>query len=59
MEAPNFSPNPVYNDKYDKVFKKFLSERKKYIYQFARFNIYPYETTKEALELVKKRSIIK
>ena len=52
---PNFSPNPVYNDKYDNVFKKFLSERKEYIYQFARFNIYPCETTKEALELVKKK----
>ena len=51
----NFSSKPVYYDDYDEIFKKFLKERLKYIEQFAEFNIYPCETSKEALELINRK----
>ena len=51
----NFSSNPVYNNEFDEIFKAFLKERIKYIQQTAKFNIYLCETTKEALELIKKK----
>ena len=51
----NFSPKPVYNNEFDKKFKEFLKERMKYINQNANFNIYPCETSEEALELVKRK----
>ena len=52
---PNFSETPVYNDNYDKIFKKFLKQRKDYVEQYAKFNIYPCIDSDEALELVKKK----
>jgi len=51
----NFSSKPVYNNEYDQIFKKFLNERMKYIEQYAEQNIYPCETTEEALELIKRK----
>ena len=51
----NFSAKPVYNNKFDEIFKKFLKERMKYIQQFAEHNIYTCETTNEALEIVKRK----
>ena len=51
----NFSPNPVYNNKFDAIFKKFLEERMKFINQEGRFNIYPCETSEEALKLVERK----
>ena len=51
----NFSSKPVYNNKFDQIFKDFLKERMKYINQMANYNIYPCETTEEALELVKRK----
>ena len=51
----NFSSKPVYNNKFDEIFKKFLKERLKYIEQYAEFNIYPCITSKEALELIKRK----
>ena len=51
----NFSSKPVYNNKFDATFKKFLKERMKYIEQYAEYNIYPCETTNEALELIKRK----
>ena len=51
----NFSPKPVFNNKFDEIFKKFLKERMNYIEQYAELNIYPFETTKEALELIKRK----
>ena len=51
----NFSLKPVYHNEYDQKFKSFLKERIKYINQNAAFNIYPCETSEEALELVKKK----
>ena len=51
----NFSSKPVYNNQFDEVFKKFLRERMKYIEQFAEFNIYPCETSEEALELINRK----
>ena len=51
----NFSNNPVYNNEFDQVFKAFLKERMKYINQNAKYNIYPCETSEEALELVNRK----
>ena len=51
----NFSSKPVYNNQYDEIFKKFLKERMKYVEQYAEQNIYPCETTEEALELIKRK----
>ena len=51
----NFSSNPVYNNEYDEIFKKFLKERMKYIKQMAKYNIYPCETSEEALKLVERK----
>ena len=51
----NFSSKPVYNNKFDEIFKNFLKERLKYIEQYAEFNIYPCITSKEALELIKRK----
>ena len=55
----NFSSKDVYGDKYDKIFKDFLKERLDYISRYAKFNIYPCETTKEALDLVEKKKFNK
>ena len=51
----NFSSKPVYNNKFDSIFKEFLKERIKYIEQTAKFNIYPFETSEEALKLVERK----
>ena len=51
----NFSSNPVYNNKFDEIFKNFLSERMKYIRQMAKYNIYTCETSEEALKLVERK----
>ena len=51
----NFSSKPVYNNKFDQIFKSFLKERMSYINQVAKYNIYPCETTEEALELVNRK----
>ena len=51
----NFSSNPVYNNQFDSIFKSFLKERLKYIEQTAKFNIYPCETSEEALKLVERK----
>ena len=54
----NFSSKPSYNNKFDSVFKEFLKERIKYLEQTAKFNIYPLETSKEALKLVERKKEI-
>ena len=51
----NFSSNPVYKNEFDEIFKKFLSERIKYIKQVAKYNIYPCETSEEALKLIERK----
>ena len=51
----NLSSKPVYNNEFDEIFKNFLKERMKYINQMARFNIYPCETTEEAIKLIKRK----
>ena len=51
----NFSSKPVYSNKFDQIFKNFLKERMKYINELAKYNIYPCETSEEALELVKRK----
>ena len=52
---PNFSKEPVYNNDLDEKYKKFLKERIIYIEQLARFNIYPFETSDEALKLIERK----
>ena len=51
----NFSKDPVYNNEFDEMFKKFLAKRMKYIEQYAEFNIYPCQTTEEAIKLIKRK----
>ena len=51
----NFSSKSVYNNEFDEIFKNFLKDRIKYIRQNAKYNIYPCETTEEALSLVKRK----
>ena len=51
----NFSSKPVYNNKFDQIFKSFLKELLQYINQFAKYNIYPCESSEEALELVNRK----
>ena len=55
----NFSSKPVYNNKFDAIFKAFLKERMKYIEKASNFNIYPCETSEEALNLIRKKNIIR
>ena len=51
----NFSSEPVYKNKFDAIFKKFLNDRIKYINQAAKYNIYPCQTWEEALKLVERK----
>ena len=51
----NFSPKPVYKSKFDEIFKQFLKQRMEYIQEQIKFNVYPCETSEEALELVKRK----
>ena len=51
----NFSSKPIYNNEFDEIFKKFLEERMKYVEQYAEQNIYPCETSEEALKLIKRK----
>ena len=51
----NFSSKPVYNNQFDAIFKAFLKERLKYIEKASKFNIYPCETSEEALKIIKKK----
>lgn len=51
----NFSSKAVYNNEFDEIFKEFLKERMKYIRQMANFNIYAFDNSDEALELVKRK----
>ena len=55
----NFSSQPVYNNKFDVIFKRFLNERMKYVEQYAEQNIYTCETSAKALELVKRKKFNK
>ena len=51
----NFSDEPVYNNKFDSIFKNFLQEKLEYLNKIAKFNIYPCKTSEEALELVNRK----
>ena len=51
----NFSINPVFNNEFDSVFKKYLKERMEYINKWAKINIYPCETSEEALQLIRRK----
>ena len=46
-------------NQFDELFKNFLNERMKYIEKMAKYNIYPCETSEEALKLVERNNIIK
>ena len=51
----NFSNVPIHFNEFDSIFKGFLKECIKYIRQEAKFNIYPCQTTEEALSLVNRK----
>ena len=51
----NFSKKIFFDPKTDKAFKEYLKERMRYIEQYSEFNIYPCETSEEALTLVKRK----
>ena len=51
----NFSSKPIYNNQFDAIFKKYLKQRMNYISYKAKYNIYPCETTEEALKLIKRK----
>ena len=52
----NFSKKPQYNKpEVDHLFKTFLAQRIKYIEEYAEYNIYPCETSEEALALVERK----
>ena len=51
----NFSKDAIYGDQFDSLFKGFLKESIKYIKQEAKFNVYPCQTTEEALSLVNRK----
>ena len=55
----NFSPNPVYNNKFDKKFKAFLKDRLDYMKFTSKFNFYPCETSEEALAIIEKKKFNK
>lgn len=51
----NFSSKPIYNNQFDAIFKKYLKQRMNYISYKAKYNIYPCETSEEALKLIKRK----
>jgi len=51
----NFSSKPIHFSQFDEIFKNFLKERIKYIEQVAKYNIYPCETSEEALNLIRRK----
>ena len=51
----NFSKEAIWNNKFDNIFKNFLSQCIKYIRQSAKYNVYPCQTTEEALEIIKRK----
>ena len=51
----NFSSKPVYHNKFDAIFKNFLKERKRYINQESKFNVYTFETSEEALKILERK----
>ena len=51
----NFSEEAIYNNDFDKMFKNFLGECIKYIKQSAKYNVYPCQTTNEALDIIRRK----
>ena len=51
----NFSKKILFDPKTTKFFKKYLEDRMRYIEEYAEFNIYPCETSEEALKLIKRK----
>ena len=51
----NFTSKPIHFNEFDNKFKKFLKEKIKYIEQIAKYNVYPCETTEEALNLIRRK----
>ena len=51
----NFSSKPIYNNKFDPIFKRYLKERMSFINYKSKYNIYPCETTEEALKLIRRK----
>ena len=51
----NFSNNQIINDEFKALKKNYLNERIRYIKQFSKYNVYPCETSSEALKLLERK----
>ena len=51
----NFSKEKIFGGDWDDKFKSYLKARIKYIEQLAKYNVYTFENTKEALECVNRK----
>ena len=51
----NFSKDAVFNNEYDEKFKTFLKDRLRYMKQTAKYNVYPFYDTNEALKFVNRK----
>ena len=51
----NFSKEKIFGGDWDDKFKSYLRARIKYIEQLAKYNVYTFENTKEALECVNRK----
>ena len=55
----NFAKVGIYNNEFDPIFKSFLKDCIKYIKQSLKFNLYPCQTTDEAINLIKRKKFNK
>ena len=51
----NFSDQTIYGNKFDKEFKNFLKARLRYINQMAKYNVYTFTDSNEALRCVERK----
>ena len=51
----NFSDKAIFNNEFDEKFKNFLKERLRYINQMAKYNVYTFSDTNEALKYVNRK----
>ena len=51
----NFSDKAIFNNEFDEKFKNFLKDRLRYINQMAKYNVYTFSDTNEALKYVNRK----
>ena len=55
----NFSDKAIFNNEFDEKFKNFLKDRLRYINQMAKYNVYTFSDTNEALKYVNRKKFNK